>query len=336
VIHVKYDDGLAPGWQSFTLAHLDLQAVRIMKLVPKLERSPHPSPELVSVVAPVFNEATNLRQLHGELMSALDQLPVPAEILWVDDRSTDGSFELLQELCREAATANNDAQPAGARRVQALRLPRHLGQSAALWYGIQHVAGNYVATLDSDLQNDPADLPRLFEHLQKQDLDLVSGVRAARRDTWLKKKVSKVANRVRSSILGDPFHDVGCSLKIYRREFLLGLPPFNGLHRFLPVIAVWNGARCGELAVNHRPRTGGESKYGAIRGRLGRGIADLLAMLWLRSRWLAFDPAFAVHEELVDPSRDLAKQDGEGKKWTESPSGWSSDSSDSRSSSPAS
>jgi dolichol-phosphate mannosyltransferase len=140
-----------------------------------------------------------------------------------------------------------------------------------------------VVTLDADLQNDPRDIPRLLAALAT--CDVVSGVRRDRQDTWVRKVSSRVANGVRRRALDDGIHDVGCSLKAYRREVLVGLPAFNGMHRFLPALTRFQGARVREIDVNHRPRRFGSSKYG-IANRLGRGIVDLLGLLWLKSRWV--------------------------------------------------
>lgn len=141
-------------------------------------------------------------------------------------------------------------------------------------------------TLDTDLQNDPTDIPRLLDTLELGGYGVVSGRRTERRDSWLRRAASKIANGVRRRILDDPFVDIGCSLKAYESSYLRTLPLFDGLHRFLPIFAVWSGATAVEVPVAHRPRTRGVSKYGAVRGRLGRGLGDLCALLWLRRRWL--------------------------------------------------
>lgn len=244
----------------------------------------------LSVVAPVYDEYDNLEILHAELIDALARAVGRFEIIWVDDRSTDGSFD---ELCRLAAADSVS---------RVVQLARHAGQSAAIWQGLQSARGALVATIDTDLQNDPADLPRLIEELRRRKVDLISGVRAQRNDTGLRRLASRIANGVRRAVLGDPFRDVGCSLKVYRREFVAGMPRFNGLHRFLPVLAVWNGARWAELEIRHRERRAGDSKYGAIRGRLGRGIFDLIAMLWLRRRWLGRSGALEVEPSRAEPA----------------------------------
>jgi len=166
-----------------------------------------------------------------------------------------------------------------------LALERNAGQSAALAAGLARARGAIVVTLDADLQNDPADLPKLLEALA--DADVVSGVRAKRNDPWVRRVSSRIANGVRRAVLGDPVTDIGCSFKAYRREVLEGLPMFSGVHRFLPALCVFRGARFAEVPLNHRPRAHGVSKYG-VGNRLWRGLADLNGVLWLRSRLLNY------------------------------------------------
>ena len=200
----------------------------------------HPSTELdptidgvelpaVSVVAPVHDEVENLeplvRQIHQALDGAAGEGLANHEIVLVDDASSDGSRQLLSELTR--------SDP----RLRARYLPRRSGQSAALLCAIREARGGVVVTIDSDLQNDPADIPRLLERMA-DGYDLVSGVRARRRDSWLRRVASGFANRVRRAVLRDPFHDSGCALKAYRAELLRDLPAFDGAHRFLPVLAL--------------------------------------------------------------------------------------------------
>jgi dolichol-phosphate mannosyltransferase len=248
-----------------------------------------PNPD-ISLVIPVFNEVLNLETLAAEIVAAMASQGLTYEVLFIDDGSSDGSFELL---CRLAKT-----EP----RFRVLRLQRNSGQSAALAAGFRAARGPRLVTLDSDLQNDPADVPRLLAELE--DCDLVSGVRAKRRDTWVRRVSSRVANRVRSRVVHDGITDVGCSLKAYRTELLRQIPYFNGMHRFLPALLQMEGARVREVAVRHRPRLHGVSKYN-IRNRLFRSMVDLLAVRWLQSRWLdrrreqEIDPRTG---EPIDPS----------------------------------
>ena len=229
-------------------------------------------PEL-SVVVPLYNEEENLPILVGEIEGAIAPLGLRHELIFVDDGSTDGSLAALEAL-------------AGSR--PALRILRHrknAGQSAALAAGFRAARGAIVVTLDADLQNDPADIPRLLAKLD-EGYDAVSGVRRNRRDTWTRRVSSKIANGVRNWATDESVTDVGCSLKAYRRPFLEHLPMFTGMHRFLPTLVRWNGARLAEIDVNHRPRLHGVAKYG-IGNRLFRALADLMAVRWMRKRWIS-------------------------------------------------
>jgi len=235
---------------------------------PATEASPPPE---LSVVIPFHDERDNLEPLVRELLEVMEALGRSFEILLVDDASGDGGLELARRLA------------AGAPQLHLLHLARQRGQSAALAAGFAHARGELVVTLDADLQNDPRDLPALLE--LAADHDLVSGVRAKRRDSLLRRLSSRVANRVRDRVLHDGISDVGCSLKVMRAELLEGLPVFDGMHRFLPALLAMRGARTAEIAVNHRPRQHGVSKYG-IRNRLWRGVLDLFGVRWLQARWL--------------------------------------------------
>ena len=166
-----------------------------------------------------------------------------------------------------------------------LVLEKNAGQSAALAAGLSRVRGDVVVTLDADLQNDPADLPMLLAALE--NADVVSGIRAKRNDSWVRLVSSRIANGVRRAVLGDPVTDIGCSFKAYRREALEGLPMFVGVHRFLPALCVFRGARFAEVELAHRARRHGVSKYG-VGNRLWRGLADLNGVLWLRSRLVRY------------------------------------------------
>ncbi len=225
----------------------------------------------ISVVIPVFNEVENLPRLAAELRIALGETLRSYEILLVDDRSTDGSYRAIQAIVE------------GNSHFRLLRLARHRGQSTALAAGFHNARGEIVVTLDSDLQNDPADIPRLLAALE--GCDLVSGVRAQRSDSWLRRVSSRLANRVRGRLLADGVTDVGCSLKAYRAEVLRHLPSFDGMHRFLPALVQIEGARVREIEVRHRPRRYGEAKYN-IRNRLWRGLADLMAVRWMQKKWI--------------------------------------------------
>jgi len=232
-----------------------------------------PSPEKpdLSAIVPVYDEVEALPPLVAELEAALRSTGGTWEIVLVDDGSRDGSAAWISKAARE--------RPG----YVAVLLEKNSGQSAALAAGIAAARGATVVTLDADGQNDPADIPRLLEALQ--DADVVSGIRSARADTFVRKASSRIANGTRRLVLGDPVTDIGCSLKAYRAEALDSLPYFVGVHRFLPALCYFRGARLVEIPVAHRPRNLGRSKYG-VGNRLFRGIRDLFGVAWLRSRLL--------------------------------------------------
>ena len=207
----------------------------------------------VSVVVPLLNESPNVSQLVKELQELADADDRIAELIFVDDGSTDDSFEQLK-----AATAGDG-------RVTLIRLRRNFGQTAALSAGFDTAAGDVIVPMDGDLQNDPADIPRLLEKLD-EGYDVVSGWRTDRQDKFLTRRLpSIIANRLISKITSVRLHDYGCSLKAYRREVLQGIRLYGEMHRFIPSLASWMGIRVAELPVNHRPRTQGKSKYGLMR-----------------------------------------------------------------------
>ena len=225
----------------------------------------------VSIVIPVHNEEENLPILAAEIRAALDGTGRSYEVLWVDDGSTDGSLLAL------AGIALRDP------RARVLRLRRNAGQSAALAAGFRSARGEIVVTLDADLQNDPADIPRLLGELP--GWDLVSGVRIRRRDDWVRRLSSRIANGVRNWATGEAVSDVGCSLKAYRAPYLRRVPMFTGMHRFLPTLVRLDGGRIKEVPVNHRPRLHGKTKY-SFGNRLFRTLADLFAVRWMQRRWI--------------------------------------------------
>ncbi len=228
-------------------------------------------------MVPVRNEAANIRPLIEEITQALPH--VPHEIVYVDDGSTDETLEELRAMQRELPT---------------LTVRRHVtscGQSAAIVTGVRVASGVWIATLDGDGQNDPADIPRLFTQAQvEEDADngvspvLFAGHRTARRDTRVKRISSLVANRVRATLLGDATPDTGCGLKLFRRAAFMELPHFDHMHRFLPALFMRAGGRVRSVPVNHRPRLRGQSKYGTL-DRLAVGLVDLAGVAWLQRRW---------------------------------------------------
>lgn len=261
------------------------------------------TPELppdLSLVVPLYNEAENLPVLAAEIRRALEPTGRSWECLFIDDGSTDDSLAVLQSLA------------AGDRTVRILRHRRNAGQSAALAAGFAAARGAIVVTLDADLQNDPADIPALLARLgdsaATSDCDAVSGVRQRRQDSWVRRISSRVANSVRNWATDEQVSDVGCSLKAYRREVLVGLPMFTGMHRFLPTLVRWNGARLAEIPVNHRPRLHGTAKYG-IGNRLFRALADLMAVRWMRTRWISRANVAEVPASATDRTPDAAAGD---------------------------
>jgi dolichol-phosphate mannosyltransferase len=222
----------------------------------------------VSVVVPVFNEEDNMSILQSELYVALTG--VSHEIIFVDDGSTDRSAEEIQ-------TAPN---------TRILRFEKNTGQSAALYAGIQAARGQTIVTIDSDLQNDPADIPRLLEEISR-GADLVCGYRAQRKDTLGKRLTSRIANLVRSRFTKDHVRDTGCTLKAMRRECATALVPFKGMHRFIPALIKGAGYRLVEIPVNHRPRRFGQTKYG-LGSRALRATIDMFGVRWLLSRRLDY------------------------------------------------
>ncbi|MFI5006313.1 MAG: glycosyltransferase family 2 protein [Solirubrobacterales bacterium] len=231
--------------------------------MPESER-PH-----ISVVIPVFNEAENLDDLHRELTAALQPALIPYELVLVDDGSTDGTREKLLALeLRDP-------------RVRAVLLRRNFGQTAAFSAGFDHARGDIVVTSDGDLQNDPADIPRIVDWLEAHDLDMVCGWRQSRKDPLSKRIPSWFANRLISWSTGVRLHDYGCSLKAMRTDVVRGIRLYGEMHRFIPAVASWMGVRLQEIAVNHRPRTRGQSKYGI--GRTVRVLLDLFTVKFLVS-----------------------------------------------------
>ncbi len=225
-------------------------------------------PEL-SVFLPVFNEEPNLRPLHGKLNEALKALGRTAEIIYVDDGSTDGSLRVLRELA-----LSDD-------RVRVVALRRNYGQTAAMAAGIDAAGGEVLIPMDADMQNDPADIARLLEKLG-EGYDVVSGWRKDRQDKLITRKIpSMLANRLISWIGGVPLHDYGCSLKVYRRESIEDVRLYGEMHRFIPIYASWAGARVAEIPVTHHARTMGKSKYGLSRTL--KVVFDLMTIKFMAS-----------------------------------------------------
>jgi glycosyltransferase involved in cell wall biosynthesis len=221
---------------------------------------------VISVVVPVHNEERSVALLYDELRSALEPLGTPWEAIFVDDGSTDGSFAALTRLHN------------GSDNVRVVRLRRNFGKAAALRAGFDQAQGETVVTIDGDLQDDPAEIPRLLAKLD-EGFDLVSGWKTRRRDPLSRRVLSRIFNRVTGWFSGVHLHDMNCGLKAYRAEVVHGLRLYGELHRFIPVLAHYRGFRIAELPVNHRPREHGRSRYGVERYL--RGFLDLLTVSFI-------------------------------------------------------
>lgn len=230
--------------------------------------------EKFSVVLPVFNEQDNLETLFGEINAAADSTGRPWEAVFVDDCSTDGSLAIIRGLAQ-----GND-------EVRFVAFAENRGQSAAFCAGFDAVDSNIVVTMDSDLQNDPADIPRMLDAFG-QECEMVVGWRAKRKDTFVKRISSKIANAIRDWFTDDGVHDTGCSLKVMRTDLLRRLPRFKNMHRYFPILMKMQGARIKEVKVNHRERFSGQSKYGTL-DRAMAGIYDLIGVQWLIKRHIDY------------------------------------------------
>ena len=274
-------------------------------------------PEL-SLVIPLYNEAQSLPELHGALTAALQPYADRCEMIFVDDGSTDGSFEQLRALREDD------------RRVKVVRLRSNQGKAAALAAGFRQARGGIIITMDADLQDDPAEIPRLLGKLE-DGYDLVSGWKAQRRDPWSRRVLSAMFNRVTSRLTGVELHDFNCGFKAYRLAVIQELRLYGELHRFIPALASWRGFKIGEIEVAHHPRKYGVSKYGAARiprgffdlltvlmltryttrplhlfglfgvivGLAGFGIVTYLSILWLFGQWIAGRPLFILGALMV-------------------------------------
>ncbi|HUP59725.1 MAG TPA: glycosyltransferase family 2 protein [Thermoanaerobaculia bacterium] len=229
----------------------------------------------LSVVFPVYNEEENIPILLREIAAALEGTGWTYEIVAVDDGSSDRSLSALRDL--RAAYPN----------LRVLAFEKNSGQTAALDAAWRAARGRLVVSLDADLQNDPADIPRLVRKLEENSSDMVIGVRVNRADTWSRKMQSRIGNSVRNWITGDAITDTGCSLKLVKREAIDRVHLFTGMHRFLPTLVRYAGYQVVEMPVNHRPRQFGQSKYGAMN-RAFRGLADCFAVRWMGKRMLDY------------------------------------------------
>jgi dolichol-phosphate mannosyltransferase len=228
-----------------------------------------------SIVIPVYNEEKNLPRLFDEIAQAMRPLARTWEVVFVDDGSSDLSLDVLKRL----AQANPE--------VRYLSFTRNRGQSAAFCAGFDNAEHPVVVTLDADLQNDPADIPAMLA-LFDQGFDMTIGWRRKRQDTWSKRIGSKIGNAIRNRLTRESVRDTGCSLKAMRRDMLLRIPRFKGMHRYLPTLMKLQGARVAEAPVNHRERFSGVSKYSNLQRALV-GVRDLLGVRWLQDRHFNYE-----------------------------------------------
>jgi dolichol-phosphate mannosyltransferase len=232
----------------------------------------------LSVVIPFFDEEESLEKVCEEVREVLaNERDLTWELIMVDDGSKDRTPQLMDDLAVRHE------------RFRALHLKPNSGQSAALEAGFAEALGEFIATLDGDGQNDPRDIPRLLNLLKVNRVDMICGVRQRRADNLIRRLSSRIANRVRSAVLKDHITDVGCSLRVFRRECLKRVRFFRNAHRFFPALFIMAGFTVAETPVNHRPRELGTSKYGGgINSRLWVGLADLGGVFWLRKRALRY------------------------------------------------
>jgi len=228
-------------------------------------------PAELTILVPLYNEAENLGPLVKAVTKAFTGHSTSYELVLVDDGSRDGTWDAI----RQASQADV--------RVRGIRHRSNAGQSAALWTGIRMTRTPLIATLDGDLQNDPADIPKFLSHLD--EVDFVCGHRTNRQDTWLRRISSRIAFRARKAALGSGFQDTGCALRVFKRSAIADVFPFNGWHRFLPIVVHGSGHTTLEVPVQHHPRHAGVSKYG-VWNRLGRGLWDLVGVRWYLQRRL--------------------------------------------------
>jgi len=232
-----------------------------------------PAGPRLSVVVPVYNERDNLSPLTAQITKALTGQVSSFEIIYVDDGSTDGSGPILDELASYYL------------EVRVFHFDRNYGQTSAFDAGFHQAGGDLIATLDGDLQYDPADILTLLP--VAEHYDLVCGWRKDRHDTLVKRLSSRIANAIRNAVIHDGVHDTGCSLKLFRRRVVERIPLFEGMHRFFPALARMHGFTVTEVPVRHFPRAHGQTKYG-IGNRIFKGLRDLLAVRWMQGRRLLY------------------------------------------------
>jgi glycosyltransferase involved in cell wall biosynthesis len=237
----------------------------------------------LSFVVPCHNEEGNLRPLIAAIRESVEPLKISYEIVLTDDRSTDGTWQLLNEFAA--------ADP----RIRALRFARNAGQSAAMWAGMKAARGRYIITLDADLQNDPRDVPKFLEALK--NFDCVCGTRVEARsqgDNFVRIASSRIANWVRNKLSGETISDAGCCFRAFRRECVADLKFFKGMHRFLPTLFKIEGFTVTEIPIRHNPRAAGQTHYG-VWNRLFASFYDLLAVRWMKKRMFRYEIAEKIN-----------------------------------------
>ena len=229
----------------------------------------------ISLVIPVKDEEENILPLAREVEAAMGRGSAEWECIWVDDGSSDGTLGRLEKLAREDP------------RHRYISFERNAGQSAALWAGFSRTRAPIIATIDGDGQNDPADIPALFQKVASGEADMANGYRARRQDSLKRKISSFLGNGFRTWLTGKTVRDAGCSTRVFRRECIESAPRFAGMHRFVPTLAAMQGFTLTETPVNHRPRVKGSSKY-SIGNRLWVSLLDILGLFWLKKRALSY------------------------------------------------
>jgi dolichol-phosphate mannosyltransferase len=225
----------------------------------------------MSVVAPAYNEEANLPHLVEQVERALSKFEKSWEFIIVDDGSKDNSLDILKSLMAKKQF------------LRVIRLLNNSGQSTALEAGIRNACGRIIATLDSDLQNDPSEIPRMARLIIEGKCDFVNGWRRKRNDPWIRRVSTKIANAVRNWLTKESIHDSACGLRVFRRQCFQNMKLFRGMHRFLPTLAKIQGYSVLEVGVNHRPRVAGKAKYG-VWNRVFCGLRDIFAIRWMASR----------------------------------------------------
>ncbi len=230
----------------------------------------------LSVVAPAHNEAENVGKLIDEVAAVASGLKEPWEVIIVDDGSTDETAAVLRARMKDCS------------QLRVLSMKQRSGQTAAVEAGLRVARGRFVAMMDADLQNDPADLPAMLKKLVRDECDMVNGWRRDRHDPWIRLVSTRVANRVRNWLTHETIRDSACGLKVFKRECLPPLKFYNGMHRFLPTLVKMEGFRVIEVPVHHRPRSAGKAKYGVLN-RVFRALRDAFAVHWMQSRTVRYE-----------------------------------------------